>query len=178
MKRVLLFFLTIVLFTAKLPAQNAPPVFYVESFRQGATRVTEERFDLNLTPKDPTYLERVKDAQGKERYEFAVTPQMPGGDDKITSWSVTLRDLRHVIYGNLLVATHEEPSDEATNNLGWLNPNRFSPVPIRAKRIIKVEGFSVVIQVKDMHFTPLDSPYLDSMTVSFSLTDTDPRESH
>ena len=119
----------------------------------------------------------LKDAQGKERYEFAVTAQMPGADDKITSWAVTLTDLRHAIYGNLLVADREA-SEEAKDNLGWLNPNQFSPVPVRAKRIIKVEGFYVVIQVTALHCTPLESPYLDSMAVSFALTNTDPRTSH
>ncbi|MGD0014724.1 MAG: hypothetical protein ABSD56_09900, partial [Bryobacteraceae bacterium] len=58
-----------------------------------------------------------------------------------------------------------------------LDPNRFGPVPIRARRIIKVDGFYVVIQVKYLHFTPLDSPYLDSMTVSVEFSDTDPRTS-
>jgi len=31
--------------------------------------------------------------------------------------------------------------------------------------------------VKDMHFTPLDSPYLDSMAVQFAITNRDPRTS-
>jgi hypothetical protein len=40
---------------------------------------------------------------------------------------------------------------------------------------MKVDGFYVVIQVKDMHFTPLDSPYFDSMTVQFAFRNSDPR---
>jgi hypothetical protein len=47
--------------------------------------------------------------------------------------------------------------------------------PIRAKRIVEVDGFYVVIQVKDLHFRPLDSPYLGSMLVRFEFTDSDPR---
>jgi len=31
--------------------------------------------------------------------------------------------------------------------------------------------------VKDFHFTPLDSPYLDSMAVQFAFTKSDPRAS-
>jgi hypothetical protein len=31
------------------------------------------------------------------------------------------------------------------------------------------------MQVKDMHFTPLDSPYLDSMVVHFGFSNSDPR---
>jgi hypothetical protein len=146
-------------------------------FRLGPTRVTEDTFEVKLTPQNASCLERINDSEGKDRYELTITPQIPGGDDKITSWAVTLRDLRHSIYGNLLMA-EQEASDEAKNNLGWLNPNQFSPVPIRAKRIMKVEGFYVVIQVKDLHFTPLDSPYLDSMAVQFAFANTDPRASH
>jgi hypothetical protein len=89
---------------------------------------------------------------------------------------VNLRDLRHSIYSNILL-TEQEPSHDPKNNLWWLNPNGLGAVPIRAKRIMKVDGFYVVIQVKDLHFTPLDSPYLDSMAVQFSFTHDDPRAS-
>ena len=177
MNQVLLSILAAGMMAVPLLGQNTRPAFYAESFRQGSTRVTEETFAIKFTPQNPSYQEHVKDAQGKEHYEFAVTAQMPGADDKITSWAVTLTDLRHAIYGNLLVADREA-SEEAKDNLGWLNPNQFSPVPVRAKRIIKVEGFYVVIQVTALHCTPLDSPYLDSMAVSFALTNTDPRTSH
>ena len=88
-----------------------------------------------------------------------------------------LRDLRHSIYNNLLLE-NQEPAQEAKNNLWWLNPNPFGPVPIRAKRIVKVDGFYVIFQVKDIHFTPLDSPYLDSMVVQFELTNSDPKSQH
>ena len=44
-----------------------------------------------------------------------------------------------------------------------------------AKRIIKVESFYVVLQIKAYHFTPPDSPYLDSMTVGVEFTNTNPR---
>jgi hypothetical protein len=43
---------------------------------------------------------------------------------------------------------------------------------------MKIEDFYMVIQVKDLHFTPLDSPYLDSMAISLEITNTDPRTSH
>jgi hypothetical protein len=167
-----LFFVTVPVFS-----QSNPPVVYVESFRHGSTRITEEGFDLKLTPKSATYQEHVKDAQGKDCYELTIAPLMPGGDDKVTSWNVTLRDLRHSFYRNVLMA-EQTPSDEAKNNLFWLNPKQSAPVPIRATRIMKIEEFYMVIQVKDMHFTPLDSPYLDSMAISFALTNNDPRTSH
>jgi hypothetical protein len=87
---------------------------------------------------------------------------------------VALRDLEHNIYPNLLMVD-QQPSGDAKNNLWWLDPNRFLAVPIRARRIVKVDGYYVVIQVKDLHFMPLESPYLDSMTVKFVFTNSDPR---
>jgi hypothetical protein len=176
MNRIVLSILACVTIAAPVLGQSAPPTIYAESFRQGPTRVTEETFEAKLSPQNATYRERIKDSRGNDRYELTITPQGPEGDDEITSWRVGLRDLRHIIYSNILVAD-QEPSAEAKNNLWRLDPNQFGSVPIRAKRIMKVEGFYVVIQVKDLHFTPLDSPYLDSMGVQFALVNDDPRAS-
>jgi hypothetical protein len=159
-----------------LLAQTTPPTIYAESFRQGEGRVTEDRFEAKLTPENATYRELIKDSYGNNRYELRITPQGPEGDNKITSWRVNLRDLHHTIYANILL-TQQEPSGDPRNTLWWLNPNPSGPVPILAKRIMKVDGFYVVIQVKSFHFTPLDSPYLDSMAVQFVFTNSDPRAS-
>ena len=177
MNRCALSSLVIVLFASTASSQSTSPTVYAESFRKGSTHITEERFEAKLSPADPTYRERIKDSAGNDRYELTITPQGPQGDNKITSWRVNLRDLHYTIYSNLLVE-EQEPSQDAKNNLWWLNPNRFGPVPIRAKRVIRVDGFYVVFEVKDLHFTPLDSPYLDSMAVRFELTNSDPRGAH
>ncbi len=176
MNRVARSVLCWLMWAGPLLGQGAPSTIYAESFRQGVTSITEETFEAKLSPENPTYRERIKDSRGNDRYELTITPQGPEGDNKITSWCVKLRDLHHSLYSNILLA-EQEPSPDAKNNLWWLNPNRFSPVPIRAKRIMKVDGFYVVIQVKDLHFTPLDSPYLDSMAVQFAFANSDPRAS-
>jgi hypothetical protein len=157
-----------------LQAQSASPTVYAESFRKGSTRVTEESFEVKLNPANPTYRERIKDSGGNDRYELTITPLIPGDDNKVTSWLVKLRDLHHTIYSNLLLTT-QQPSTDPMNNLWWLKPDQFAPVSIRARRIVKVEGFYVVFQVKDFHFTPIESPYLDSMSVHFAFTNSDPR---
>jgi len=172
-----LFSLVLGLVEATAAAQSTSPTVYAESFRKGSTHITDEKFEAKLTPADPTYRERIKDSAGIDRYELTITPQEPPGDNKITSWRVNLRDLRHMIYSNLLMED-QEPSEDPKNNLWWLNPNRFGLVPIRAKRIIRVDGFYVVFEVRDLHFTPLDSPYLDSMAVRFELSNSDPRGPH
>jgi hypothetical protein len=177
MKGMLRFFAGIVLIAVASVAQTAEPTIYAESFRHGSTRITQDAFDVKLNPENASYRERIKDSRGEDRYEMTVTPHVLVGGSQITFWEVKLADLRHHIYSNVLVAD-QEPSSDAKNNLWRLDPNRFSPVPIRARRIMKVDDFYVVIQVKDLHFTPLDSPYLDSMAVQFAFTNSDPRASH
>lgn len=153
--------------------QSAPAPVYTESFRQGSTHIIEQRFEVKLTPQDSTYRERIKDSRGADRYVFSITPQGPEGDSEVTSWQVKLADLHHVIYDNVLRVSQE--SSDRKDALWWLDPSKFAQIPVAAKRIIKVENFYVVLQVKAFHFTPPDSPYLDSMTVAVELTNTDPR---
>ncbi len=169
------FFFLIVsaLVAASAFGQNATTIF-AESFRKGTTQVTEDKFEAKLTPDNATYRELIKDSYGKDRYELTITPEGPGGDTQITAWRARLRDLHHTIYNNILLAD-QQPSPDAKNNLWWLTPNPFAPVPIRARRIIKVDGFYVVMQVTNLHFTPLDSPYLDSMTLQVEFVNKDPR---
>jgi hypothetical protein len=160
--------------TVRLLAQSAAPALYAESFRQGPTHVIEEKFDVKLTPQDRTYRERIKDLHGDDRYLLQFVPQGPEGDTEITSWQVKLADLRHSMYENVLMSS-QSPSLNPQDALWRLEPATFERVPLTAKRIIKVDSFYVVLQVKAHHFTPPDSPYLDSMTVSVEFTDTDPR---
>jgi hypothetical protein len=155
-------------------AQATPAPIYAESFRQTSTRIVEERFEVKLTPKDSVFRERIKDSHGADHYLFSITPRGPEGDTEITSWQVKLADLHHSIYDNVLLTT-QEPSSDPKNTLWRLEPSGFAPVPLTAQRIIKVDGFYVVLQVKAYHFTPPDSPYLDSMTVAVDLTNNDPR---
>ncbi len=156
-------------------AQSANPVFYAESFRQGPTKITDDSFEAKLTPDDPIYKERVKDTRGADRYIFTLAPVQAPGETQITGWRAQMTDLHHSIYDNILTTTPggtAEPKDI----LGWLNPWRFAAVPIGSRRIIKVDGFYVVLQVTAYHFMPPDSPYLDSMTVDVKLTNNDPRQ--
>ena len=162
-----------------LAAQSPAPTVYAESFRQGVTQVVEESFEAKLTPQDAAYRERIKDSHGADRYAFSIIPRVPEGDTKITSWQVKLADLRHTFYDNLLLASmnpSDDPKNDPKNSLWRLDPSMNAAVPAGARRIIKVESFYVVLQVKAYHFTPLDSPYLDSMTVSVEFRNTDPRQ--
>lgn len=156
-----------------LRAQQTPTI-YAESFRHDATRVTEESFEMKLTAANPTYRELITDAHGSDRFSFTVAPQILEGDKNIISWQADLVDLHHPMYQNVL-QTSQEPSSDARNNLWRFDPGQYAAVPTNAKRIVKVDSFYVTMQVKKYHFTPLDSPYLDSMTVQVDVKNTDPR---
>jgi hypothetical protein len=159
-----------------LAAQSPPATAYAESFRQGTAQIVEESFEARLTPQDAVYRERIKDSRGADRYAFSIVPRLPEGDTKITSWQVKLADLRHPIYDNVLLTSPNQSDNPAKDSLWRLDPSRFAAVPVNATRVIKVESFYVVLQVKAHHFTPLDSPYLDSMTVAVEFRNTDPRQ--
>jgi hypothetical protein len=163
---------------AALPiAAQAPPApVYAESFRHGSTQIVEESFSVSLTPANQSYRERIKDTHGVDRYVFSIIPQGPLGDTKITSWMVKLADLHHPIYDNVLL-TSLDPSADPKDALWRLEPTTLARIPVDAKRVIKVDSFYVVLQVKAHHFTPPDSPYLDSMTVDVEFRNTDPRQS-
>jgi hypothetical protein len=149
-------------------------MLYAESFRHGPTQITEDTLEVKLDPQNAQYRARVKDSRGSDRYLFTITAQGPEGDTSITSWRVQLKDLRHTIYDNVLVTTQDSAAD-ARNDLGWLNPGKYAVVPIDAMRIIKVDNFYLVLRVTGYHFNPVDSPYLDSMTVDVKFTNSDPR---
>jgi hypothetical protein len=171
---------SIALFAAtRLAAQSPAATVYAESFRQGATQVVEESFEAKLSPQDAVYRERIKDSRGADHYTFSIVPRIPEGDTKITSWLVKLADLRHPIYDNVLQTSpsaSDDPGSAAKDFLWRLDASRLARVPVGARRVIKVDGFYVVLQITAYHFTPLDSPYLDSMTVAVEFRNTDPRQ--
>jgi hypothetical protein len=163
----------------RLAAQSTATDVYAESYRQGSTRVMEESFEVKLSPQDSLYRERIKDLRGNDRYAFSIIPLGPEGDTKITSWQGKLADLQHPIYDNVLQVSanpSDDPKNEAKNALFRLWPSNTAAVPVRARRIMKVDNFYVVFEVKAYHFTPPESPYLDSMTVQVEFRNTDPRQ--
>jgi hypothetical protein len=176
MKTIATSLLSIVLLAAAASAQNASPTFYAESIKKGPTHIAEDKFEIKLDPNNALYKQQLRDSSGNERYELTITPKIPLGEgtNKILSWQVSLVDPRHNIYGNLL-QFDRELSEDPKDNLYWLNPRANAPVAIRARRIIKVDSFYVVVQVKDFRFSPPYSPYLDLMIVQMELTNRDPR---
>lgn len=176
MKYILFLSLSALLVSSSAIAQDPAPTFYAESFRRTPTRITEDKFDVKLTIENPSYTQRFRDSTETERFELAITPRRPqgGANNQITSWEMSLHDLRYPVYGNLL-QFDPELSEDPKDNLYWLNPVASAPVPIRAERIIKIHGFYFVAQVTDFRVTPA-TPYLEFMNVHLELTSHDPRQ--
>ena len=146
---------------------------YAESFRKGPARVTESEAEVVLTPQSPTCRLRVKDQSGKDRYEVGCFPQQASENDpRITSWQIRLADLHHKIYTNVR-ASSVDPTEDRTQ-IGWLDPGKFARIPITKERVVKVDGFYCVLQVKDFHFANLSDPYLDRMTLTIRFTNSMP----
>ena len=163
----------LLLLAMDMPAQTRTTFVYVESFRKGPARVTESTFELELDPKNPTCQIRVKDQSARDRYLFACEPQRVGqGDDRITAWQVRLADLHHKMYANVLMPSPDVTQDKA--QIGWLDPGKFAKIPMTTERVIKIDGFYCVVQVKDYHFATQEQPYLDHMTVDVRFTNTLP----
>lgn len=178
------------LFTTPLVAQYSPlytpPPIYAESFRQGPTRISEDQFEVKLTPQEPVFNKRIKDSRGQDCYTLSIVPIGLEHLSNISSWQVKLADLHRRNLNDVLLTSTAPPFDPGNNPsndpgsdprdiLGYLNPSHVSRVLLATKRIIKVESFYLVLQVKAHRFNPPDSPYLESMTVSVEFTNTDPR---
>lgn len=158
---------------AVLSAQVQPSFVYVESFRKGSTRITEQTLEVDLDPKNPTCEIRVKDQNGRDRYLFGCVPQRVGpGDDRIIAWQVRLADREHKIYGNVLMAS-PDPTQDRTQ-IGWLDPGKFAKIALTTERVVKIDKFYCVIRVTDSHFVTIGEPYLDHMTVDIRFTNTMP----
>lgn len=156
--------------------QPAPRPVYAESFRKRPVKVQATSFEVTLDAKNSTYQRQIKDAEGKERYKLAFTPMMAGpGDQRIISWRVTLTDDKHPVYGDLLLPSQDPDMNEgAAAHAARLDANPYAPVPLMAKRVIKVDEFYCVLQVKKYHQLVPERAYVDSMTVEVKFTGTNP----
>ena len=161
------------LWAAMALAQTEQSFVYVESFRKGGTRIREEIHQVDLDPKNPTCAIRVKDQNGRDRYQFNCTPQRVGpGDDRIIAWQLKLADLNHRIYPNVMMSSPDPTQDSV--QIGWLDPGKFAKITLTTERVVKVDNFYCVFQVTDSHFVTAGQPYLDHLTLDIHFTNTMP----
>jgi hypothetical protein len=157
-------------------AQTAPKPVYAESFRRGATKITESSFPVNLNTKTPSYRIGVKDASGKDRFVFSLSPIRVGEEDgRILAWQASLEDIHTRTYGNLLLPSRDPYLNESTaGKVSRLDSNPYALVPIEAKRVFKVQDFYCILQVTAYHRISPDRLHLDSMAVDVQFSNTNP----
>ena len=165
--------IAVVAFACIALAQSEATFIYVKSFRQGTGHVAVSSSEAVLTPQSPPCRIRVKDQSGKDRYELSCFPQFASEtDQRIISWQIRLADLHYKIYTNVL-ASAVDPTEDQTQ-VGWLDPGKFAKLPVTRERVVKVDGFYCVLQVKDFHFVNPDEPYVNRMTLAVSFTNSMP----
>ena len=145
---------------------------YSESFKKGATRVTEQTLDVTLTPDHARQDFRVLDSLGKPRYTLRFLPDIPAGDTKILGWFVRLTDDHHKIYDSVLPMSPDFARDP--QQFWWLDARQYSKTPLDVQRVFKVEQFYCVIQVRDAKRLAPGQPYLNQMSVAVQFTNTKP----
>lgn len=146
---------------------------YSDSFKKGATRVTEQAFDVTLTPEKPRQDFKILDSTGKARYVLRFVPDISRGDTKIVGWFVRLADLRHKIYESVLTTSPDPTRD--TTLVWWLDGRQFARIPLQAARIFKVEQFYCVVEVKTVKRLGIGQPYLQQLDLSVQFTNTRPQ---
>ena len=153
-------------------ADGAGERVYSESFKKGATRVTEQTLDVTLTPDRARQDFKILDSSGKPRYTLRFVPDIPAGDSKILGWFVRLADAHHKIYDSVLPMSPDLARDP--QQFWWLDARQYSKTPLLAQRVFKVEQFYCVIQVKDAKRLSPGQPYMNQMNVAVQFTNTKP----
>ena len=152
-------------------ADDAGKRVYSESFKKGATRVTEQTLDVTLTPDRAKQDFRILDSLGKPRYTLRFVPDIQAGDTKILGWFVRLADAHHKIYNSVLPVSQDLARDP---QLWWLDARQYSKTLLQAQRVFKVEQFYCVLQVKDVKRLTPGQPYLNQMDVAVQFTNAKP----
>ena len=163
-------------------AHQQPPiesVYYSKSWKKGTRLVQEEKIDIELDTKNRTYQTDIKDASGKARYKLRVEPTLTDNhDSSIGAWAVRLIGMGDPFS---LLAAHNQPHQHdftiedyldllyPVENADWRKTGFFG-VPLSAKRVIKVEGFYCIIQVKSYHLNSAKPRALDWIKLEIQFT--------
>jgi hypothetical protein len=151
-------------------ADDSGKQVYSESFKKGATRITEQTLDVTLTPEHPKQDFKVLDATGGPRYTLRFVPES-SADARILGWFVRLTDAHHKIYESVLPVSPDLSRDE--QQVWWLDGRQFSKLPLQTARVFKVEQFYCVVRVKDVKRMS-GQPYLNQLDLTVQFTNTKP----
>jgi hypothetical protein len=157
--------------------------FCVESWKKGGQQIQEQKLTITLSTKNINYETLVKDAAGRERYKLIIrhNPLRKGGPNH-NYWYLNLYDelipsskYNLLVYVKPGLGKHFFPKEDFIARLYPIEqPNIYKDVnghyPLSATRVIKVQGFYVIIQVTDYKFSSTNSRKLDSLTVQIEFT--------
>jgi hypothetical protein len=175
-------FTLILLSTIALPQQNKN-VFYIESWKKGERQIQEQKLTIELSTREPNYKTKIKDASGQERYKLVIrhSPLKKGGPNH-NYWYVTLSDELGASpkYDLFQCVTpgpgkHYFPKEDYVAMLYPVEqPNIYKDVnshyPMSAQRVIKVEGFYVIIRVLSYKFNEKSPKEVSSIKVEIEFT--------
>jgi hypothetical protein len=153
-------------------ADDAAKQVYSESFKKGATKITEVTFDVTLTPDHAKQDFKVLDSTGSPRYTLRFLPETSQGDTKITGWFVRLLDAHHKIYDSVLPTSPDITLDE--RQIWWLDGRPYAKTPLQTTRVFKVEQFYCVVKVKDLKRLTPEKPFFSELDLTVQFTNTKP----
>lgn len=174
---------------------NAQPtdLWYVESWKKGTRKIQEQKLEIKLTRQSPDFKAAIKDTSGKIQYELFIAPnRQEKKADGIHFWNVTLLKAQGVfskLANDDRVDLLKPTNDPFQDSFGWedmmgmfnprcddqhiykdnaCHPNEWFLV----KRVIKVEMFYVIMQVKGYQHEEGRGPKLSTLTLNIEFANT------
>lgn len=162
------------------PTTGSPATVYVESWRTGFSQIKPHKIFKRLHPRKPEYETLIRSENGKTAYKLSIWPgYVRGPGSGITGWTVELTRVGDDAGVNLLKPSNHAGQDyfDARDRIAWLYPledpkakgAESAVIPFLAKRVIKIEGFYCIIQVKDYRFSEPTKDTLDTISVKIEL---------
>lgn len=146
----------------------------ITSWSRGTTQISPKLLTVAVKAERPGYRARIKDKEGRDRFRLEVSPERVGEHDKrIVAWHVSLTKTGS--QDNLL-SISKGPQDYSPTKdyVWWIYPGSNAPVPLYATRIIKVDGFYCVVEVKSVTFSDPENKFLSQMAMTVEFTNDDP----
>jgi hypothetical protein len=160
--------------------------FYIESWEKGPSQVQEQKLQIEMNADRPEYEASIRDSTGRTRYKLSIWPDRAGVKNiDIIGWVVELIDITKNEKVNLLRPTNDIEQDYFTDEdyVWWLHPlestkatrGKNAALSIFTKRVIKVERFYCIIEVKGFHLSKRNRAVLDSISVQVEFTNSYPK---
>jgi hypothetical protein len=162
-------------------AQRRPAVICAESWKRGDGRIKEQTLTVTVGAEQPTFAAVIPDSEGRRQFKLSLRHHPAGREYyELEYWTVHLSQVKNGageedLGDNLLLAAQPGPGKHyfpKGDLIGYLypreQPKRFleNYFPIYGERVVKVEGFYVVINVNSYSYGQQNSKLVHSMNVS------------